>query len=103
MSSRANEWASERMSAAERASKASSVEQASKWAVKENERANGQANERADERMAQYLRPDFRLILTIEACIEDASFPTEKKTTKLIAIVLLKVESIILLMNLWKR
>ena len=43
---RVHEPASERMSAAERASEASSAEQANEWAVR--------ANERADERMAQY-------------------------------------------------
>ena len=41
-----SERASERMSAVERASKASSAEQANEWAV--------QVNERADEQMAQY-------------------------------------------------
>ena len=44
------------MSAAERASEASSVEQANKWAVR--------VNERTDERVAQYLRLYFWLIQT---------------------------------------
>ena len=46
MSSGASEWASERMSAAKRASEASNVEQVNEWAVR--------VNERAYERMAQY-------------------------------------------------
>ena len=41
---------SERVSAAEGASEASSLKQANEWAVK--------ANEQMDERVAQYLRPD---------------------------------------------
>ena len=45
-------------SAAERASKASSAEQANKWAVR--------ANEQADERVAQYLQLDSWLFWTIE-------------------------------------
>ena len=51
---RVRERANERMSAAERASEASSAERANEWAVR--------ANERVDEQMAQYLRPDYRLI-----------------------------------------
>ena len=44
---------SERVSTAERASEASSAEQANEWAV--------QANKRTDKRVAQYLRPDLWL------------------------------------------
>ena len=55
--SEVSERASNRVSAAEGASKASSPEQANEWAVR--------ANKRTDERVAQYLRPDFWLLSTI--------------------------------------
>ena len=66
MSLGVSEWASERMSVAERGIKASSVEQANEWAV----RANKQMDER--KRVAQYLRPDSWLIwTTVQAAVED--------------------------------
>ena len=61
MSSGASEWASERMSAVERASETSSTGQAKEWAVL--------ANERAEERMAQNsTRVDFTVILPNVLC-----------------------------------
>ena len=49
------------MSAAERASEASSAEQANEWAVR--------ANERADERMAQYSTRQFHNILALSGLV----------------------------------
>ena len=56
-----SEQASERVSAAERASEASSVEQADKLSVP--------ANEGTDKRVAQYLRPDSWLFQITVRCV----------------------------------
>ena len=68
-------WARERMSAAERASKATSAQQANEWVMRANERANEQANEqaneRADERVTEYSTRRFRIISTQSASIWD--------------------------------
>ena len=54
-----NEWAQQRVE--ERASEASSEEQANEWAVR--------ANERTEERMAQYSTRQFHIIWTHRAMI----------------------------------
>ena len=54
--SEVSEWASKRMSAAERESAVISAELVNEWAVR--------ANEQIDERGAQYFRFDSRLFLT---------------------------------------
>ena len=58
-----NKWASARMSAAERASKASSAEQVNEWAVR--------AIEQLDERIAQHSTRQFYAISTQNAVVAD--------------------------------
>ena len=61
ISSGFSEWASKKMSAVERASKASRAEQANETAVR--------ANERMEKRLAQYSMQRFHIISTHSAVV----------------------------------